>query len=115
MGELIPITLFVIIAVIVKMVLDNGTRRLLIEKGVVDEKIKYLFGDTQLGQVPSALKWGMVMVAIGLAVMIGQLAPEPATEEITIGGMFLFGGIALIAYYFIATKLFAKSDQAKQK
>jgi uncharacterized membrane protein YbaN (DUF454 family) len=115
MEVLIPITFFIIVAAIVKITSDDKTKRLLIEKGLVNEQLKYLYGSSANGQVPSSLKWGMVLTAIGLAIFVGQLAPYGDRKEITMGGMFLFGGLAFIAHYFIAAKMAQKSGQDKDK
>lgn len=99
MEELIPIAFFAMVAVIVKYVIDNKTRRMLIEKGMVDEKVKYLFKN---GTQPfSSMKWGMVLVGIGLALLIGQVFRYDISEQATMGMMFLFAGIGFIIYYFM--------------
>jgi len=105
MWEMIPlIVMFLVVPVIIKMLSDNKTRRKLIEKGLVDEKVKYLFMDKPKEYVSSSLKWGMVLIAVGLAVFIGQMAPKEMMEEVTIGAMFVLGGLALVIYYAIASK-----------
>ncbi len=90
------------ICFVVKAVLDYFMRRRLIDKGLVDKNVKYLFkyGSPSL----SSLKWGMVLVGIGSAVIIGKLAPYRWSDEATISGMFILAGLALIIYYFIAPK-----------
>ena len=104
-GELIPIVLFVIVPVIIKIVSDNSVRKMLIEKGMVDENIKYLYGSKFDRGVPGALKWGMVCTALGLAIYVGQIAAPDIRHEMTLAGMLIFGGLALILYYFIARRM----------
>lgn len=99
-GLLIPIAFFFAVAAIVKFVSDNRTRRLLIEKGIMDEKVKYLYKDSV--QPLSSIKWGLVLVGIGLALLIGQVFRYDITKEATIGLMFLFAGIGFVIYYFLA-------------
>ena len=93
---------FFTICFVVKASLDYFTRKKLIDKGLVDKNVKYLFkyGSPAL----SSLKWGMVLVGIGAAVIIGKLVPYRWSDEITISGMFILAGLALIIYYFIAPK-----------
>jgi hypothetical protein len=99
MEFLIPIAFFIMVAMIVKYIIDNKTRRMLIEKGMVDEKVKYLFRN---GNQPfSSMKWGMVLVGIGLALLIGQIFRYDISEQATMGMMFLFAGIGFIIYYFM--------------
>ncbi|MBN2088591.1 hypothetical protein JW964_03215 [candidate division KSB1 bacterium] len=106
---IIPIGIFMVLAYIVKILSDNRLRRLLIDKGQVNESVKYLFMDREYKNVPSSLKWGMVLIGIGVAILIGQLVPRHMMEEVTFGGMFLLAGLGLVLYYFIANKLIEKS------
>ncbi len=112
MWEMLPlIVMFFMVPIIIKLLSDNKTRRKLIEKGLVDEKVKYLFMDKPKEYVSSSLKWGMVLIAIGLAVFVGQMAPKDLVEEVTIGAMFVFGGLALVIYYIIASRNINKHDE----
>jgi len=111
----VPIVFFIVIAVIIKMLSDNKTKRILIEKGMLDENVKYLYADRYDSNVPSSLKWGMVFTAIGLAVIIGKILDNyfQDTDQITIALMFVFGGLAMIVYYFIAKKMSEKAESQK--
>jgi hypothetical protein len=103
---LIPlIALFIAIAVIVKLALDHRTRQKLIDKGMVDENVKYLCRENRETRALGSLRWALVLIGIGLAVIIGQLVPERMMEEITAAGMFLLAGIGLLVYYLIASRV----------
>lgn len=107
----IPITLFLVIAYIIKVVSDNRTRRVLIEKGEINENLKYLYADKLAYAVPSSLKWGMVFIAIGLAFFLSQVIDLGRHDETTFFAMlFIFGGAALIVFYFIAGKMQKKAE-----
>ncbi|MBN2028610.1 hypothetical protein JW824_00040 [bacterium] len=93
-----------------KHLTDSRVKNKLIEKGLVDENVKYLYGNRYDSAVPSALKWGIVLTGIGLAFLVGHLFPEELKEEITIAAMFLLAGLGLIIYYLISKHL---SNQAK--
>ena len=108
---LIPIVVFGGFAFIIKIILDYATRRKLIDKGMVDESIKYLYLGKPEGQIASSLKWGMVAIGIGAAIFVGQMVRPSLQEEVTIGCMFLFGGIGLVIYYAIARKTLGKSGR----
>jgi hypothetical protein len=101
---LVPIVIFGSMIYGIKIWLDYRIRRLLIEKGQVDEKVKFLYEKSANTPVPGSLKWGMVLVAIGLAIF---LAPMLGTdhEEYTIGLMALFGGVALVGYHILALRM----------
>lgn len=107
-GEMVPIivvpAIFFSFVAIVKVISDNSVRRKIVEKGELNEHVKHLFA-RQGEYVPSSLKWGLVLTAIGTAILIGQLAPVAYRDEVTISGMFIMAGLALIIYYFIARRL----------
>jgi di/tricarboxylate transporter len=110
--EMLPLIVFFgLIAYVVKILLENATRRKLIDKGMVDENVKYLFLDKPKSQILPALKWGMVAIGIGIAIFIGQMVQYDLREEVTIGCMLIFGGLALVIYYAIANKMLEKHKQ----
>ncbi len=104
-GELVPIVIvpviFFTLLAIVKTVSDNSVRRKIIDKGIVDENVGFLFRREYADYLPNSLKWGMVLVALGVAILIGQLVPYAIQEEATISSMFILGGLALILYYVL--------------
>lgn len=112
--SIVAIIFFSIVAVI-KIITDNMVRRKLAEKGMVSEEVKYLYADTLEFHRPGSLKWGMVLIAIGLAILIGQLLPYKIADELTISAMFIFAGLALILYYFIAGRLLEISKKEDKK
>lgn len=113
-GTLIPITLFIVIGLIIKILSDNSVRKKLIQKGKIDENVKYLFTDTFERHVPSSLKWGIVLIGVGLAFFIGQFVPRRMSDEITLGAMFILAGVGLLIYYFLASQIVKKAKQESQ-
>jgi len=101
---LIPIAFFVMIFLIIKTVSENRTRRLLVERGMVDEKVKHLFARSVRDNPLNSLKWGMVLIGIGLALAVGEVFPRTFSETAVMGLMLLFAGIAFIVYYTLAKK-----------
>ena len=104
-GAVITGIVFVSIIVLIKLLSDNKIRSKLIDKGMIDENIKYLYANQLEYRTPSALKWGIVLICLGLAFLIGQLVPSHVSGEITIACLFLLGGLGLIFYYFIAKNM----------
>jgi len=101
---LIPAVVFAAIIAVVKIITDTMTRHRLIDKGMVDERVKNLFvKDAQLQRL-SSLKWGMVLIGIGLALFLSQIADEYISDQSIFGLIFLFAGIAFLIYYGIAQK-----------
>ncbi len=101
---LIPIAFFFAAVALVKIISDNRLRRHMIEKGNLDENIKYLYQQNQAPQPLSSIKWGLVLIGIGLALFLNQLFPYTISDEGTVGLMFLLAGIGFLVYYFIARK-----------
>jgi hypothetical protein len=109
MGHIIPLlAFFIAIGAIVKLGLDHRTRQKLIDKGMVDENVKYLYRENGETRALSSLKWALVLIGIGLAFIIGQIVPARMMEEITVAGMFLLAGVGLLIYYAIASRVLRK-------
>ncbi|MCK5737713.1 hypothetical protein KAH55_00970 [bacterium] len=99
-GILVPISFFAAVIYIIHIITSYKLRRRLIENKMVDENTHYLFQNDSGRGV--ALKWGMVLISIGVAIIVSQLVPA-RYEEIALGSaIFLFSGLALILYYFLA-------------
>jgi len=114
--DTLPLIVFlVILAFIVKIIVEHTTRRKLIDKGMVDENVKYLFPDKIKSQTLSSLKWGMVSIGVGLAVFVGQMVGADLVEEVTIGAMFIFAGLALVIYYPIANRMLKKAKEENNR
>ena len=107
--------IFASILLFTKMISDNRMRNKLIEKGMVNEDVKYLYGNRFEGSVPSSLKWGIVLTGIGLAFLIGRLVPEEIEAEITISAMFLLAGLGLIIYYLIGKNMKGRIQEKESK
>jgi len=86
----------------VKFITEYALRKKLIEKGLVDEKVKYLFADAGLTHLLSNIKWGLILVAIGVALFWKQISPYYIEDTTVFGLMFILGGIGFLVYYFIA-------------
>ena len=111
MSVLIVGIIFFSLVFFVKVIADNKIRSKLIEKGMLDEKVQYLYSSKYDQHVPSALKWGIVLIGVGLAFLIGQLVPIDYTGEVTVGSMFILAGLGLLIYYFIAKRMVDESDK----
>jgi hypothetical protein len=55
-------------------------------------------------RVGGALKWGIVAVATGAALVLIQMLPYERDEPIILGIILLFVGIGLLVYYSMARK-----------
>jgi hypothetical protein len=106
---LIPISFFVSLTFMVKFIVDNRARKLMIEKGAKAENIQQAFADHGKTQALASMKWGMVLTAVGIAIFLGRMFSPFDFEENTIALMLLLGGLALILYYAIAARILKNS------
>ncbi|MCB0834473.1 MAG: hypothetical protein KDC45_13490 [Bacteroidetes bacterium] len=99
---LIPIVLFFVVYLVIKTVSDNRLRQKLADKGLVDEKVKYLFAQAGESSPMNALKWGIVLVAIGVALFAATLLPRLFDGPGAFGLMSIMAGVGFLVYYGIA-------------
>lgn len=104
---IVPLASFFSIVLIIKIISDNRVRNKLIDKDLVDEKVKFLFSENLVLQPLSSVKWGLVLIGIGIALFIGNLSD--LHEELIFGLMFIFAGIGFFVYYFLANQELKKS------
>lgn len=116
MEEIVPIFItgivFFSFVAIIKILSDNRLRNRLVDKGIVDENVKYLFQPKQVTQPLASIKWGMILVAIGLALLVIQILPHNFEEEGALGLVLVLAGIALFIYYYIANRK-QKTEQSQ--
>jgi phosphatidylglycerophosphate synthase len=109
LDDLVPIVMFLSIAYAVvgvtKVIADGRTRRRLIEAGATRELAEAITapprGDPQLY---SSLKWGIVIAAVGLALITVQFLPYSPDDPVAFGLILLFGAAGLLVYYGIARR-----------
>jgi len=97
---IVGIIFFSVVAV-VKIVTDANTMKKLIDKGAADNQVQQVIARYGLNPLTN-LKWGMVLVAVGLAALIGQFLPYRWSDEGTLGLMLVCAGVAFLIYYPIA-------------
>ncbi len=105
MEQLIPIALFASIALIVKFVVDARVRRRLAETHANDELVRsMLLADEQTSRA-SALKWGIVLVLVGIAFGLIDLWNLQPDQPGTWGLLSVAAGVGLLGYRVIETRL----------
>ncbi|MEK7670744.1 MAG: DUF6249 domain-containing protein [Bacteroidota bacterium] len=106
---LIPLIFFLTIGAIWgSIVLTRHKERMsMIEKGLKAEDIKSLYERQTLRVNPlSSLKWGIVLVCVGIAIILGIWLRDNYmfNDGIIPGLIATFGGVGLVLFYFIAGK-----------
>ncbi len=111
--DLIPIiivpAMLLCIYAITRVISDNRIRRELINNSVPADLVQKLFLDNRAEAISGNLKWGIVMVAIGLALSVIQIRDVGEDEPFTYVVIFMFGGAGLLVYYF-ARDRFVRND-----
>ena len=82
-------------------------RMAMLERGFTPDQIRSIAQRMFKGSSPlGSLKWGIITVAIGLAIIVGNFLRSMynVDESIVAGVVFLFAGLALVIFYFIASK-----------
>jgi len=106
---LIPIVFFLTVAAIWgSFILTRHRERLnMIDKGLKSEDIKSLYERQAMKTNPLiSLKWGIVLVCVGVAIILGVWLRENYlfNDGIIPGMIATFGGFGLVLFYFIAAK-----------
>ncbi len=107
---IIPISLFVSVVVatlgLARVISDGRTRRRLIEAGVTAEVVRAVTPEVRddLG-IYGALKWGIVAVSAGLALVLIQFLPYRNDSPILPGLVLVFVGGGLLIYWVVAGRL----------
>ena len=105
----IPIFFFIcVVAIWGGIILTRHKERMtMMDKGMTPEDIKALYQRSTFRMNPlSSLKWGIVFVAVGLAVLAGMWLRNTfyIQEGVFPGLIALFGGLGLIVFYVLAHK-----------
>ena len=104
---LIPITLFVAIAYVIKVIVDARTRRALIGANGSEELVRSIMAGEDLRQKHSSLRWGVILVSIAIGF---GLIEAGGWQEITPGVVAVLAGatgLGNLAYYFLTRRFTA--------
>ena len=107
---LVPLLLILLSSATISLLIysRHRERMAMLEKGLSPEDIKALYERT--GSRPrnpiTALKWGMVLLCVGVSILLGIWLREVyiIDEGIFPALITLFGGIGLIAFYLVARR-----------
>lgn len=110
----VAIVFFSFVAII-KIFTDYLTRKRLIDAGLVDEKVKFLFRGYGKSHALNNVKWGMILVAIGIPFLWHEMAPYHVSGESVIGMALILAGLAFVIYYFISKNYLDKLEDNTQQ
>ena len=109
-GLLVPITMFVSVAVVSWKHIDSRHRErtAIIEKGLNPTDYMQLYKHQSYAISPlSNLKWGLVAIFAGLGTLTAEILTNwyhYAEGAIFPGVILVFGGIGLILFYLVTSK-----------
>lgn len=98
---LIPAIIFYAIVAVVKIIVDSRLKHKLIDKGIVDETAKAVFEPVKQFSPLSSVKWGLLLVSVGAALMMIQILPRYFSDEGAVGLLFIAAGAALFVNHFV--------------
>lgn len=102
----VPLGFFWALTALARTIADTRTRRRLIETKATAEQAAAVMaaaqGDTALHD---SLKWGLIVGAIGLALIVVQFLPFRSDEPISLGVVLVFAAAGLLGYYAAARRL----------
>jgi hypothetical protein len=106
---LIPIFFFLVVGAVwgIALLAKHKERMTMLDKGLSPQDIKTLYERGIMKVNPLAsLKWGIIFVSIGLAIMVGIWleANTLVSKGIFFGLMGVFGGTGLLIFYVIASR-----------
>ena len=102
-GVVAIISVFGFIPVVIFLVHRHRERKALIEKGISAELLVSATKD----RTQESLKYGILLVGLAIGILVGNILDEYTrmSEEVSYFSMiFLFGGLALLAFYKLAKK-----------
>ncbi|MGB5875192.1 MAG: DUF6249 domain-containing protein [Bacteroidota bacterium] len=82
-------------------------RVLMIDKGLTAEEIRSLYARAVRNRPLLSLKWGIILISVGLAIVLSLVATEVyyVDEGVYPALIILFAGLGLVLFYQIAKKV----------
>ncbi len=84
-----------------KIIADTYLKRKIINTNAPESLADAVLGASKSKNADSALKWGLVVVGLGISMIFIEIFPTAKSTSLSIGIMFLGAGAGLLAYYFI--------------
>jgi len=117
---LVPVALFLSLAFgaigLAQIISDGRTRRRLLEANASPEMAAALVARPRLASAQaSALKWGLVLGTMGIALMIIQFLPYDEDDPITAGIVLLAAAIGLVAGFAVDRRMTARDPQGSSR
>lgn len=91
-------------AYVTRVLVENRTRRHLVDQGLTAEEIRTLFAEPAPARAGS-LRAALVLLGIGAALLLAQYLPYGVGEPFVYGLVLVAGGAGLLLYVWFAPRL----------
>ncbi|MFB6099134.1 MAG: hypothetical protein ABEK84_08515 [Salinibacter sp.] len=99
---LVPLGFFALVAYIAKLIRDTRVRRKALESSLSEEAAEaFARGGSYEPSTKSALKWGLVVLALGAGLLFVDLLTISFESPLAYAVLLLATGIALLGYYLV--------------
>ena len=102
-GAIVIAVIFAGIVSIVRAILNYKLKRKLIDSGQVNDTSINILEEQEDGKY-AALKWGLVILSGGLALVLLEFIPHNAHSPFPYGLVSSFVAIGFLVYYFLVRK-----------
>lgn len=92
------------LAYVTRTLVENRTRRHLVDRGLTAEEIRTLFTEPVPARAGS-LRVALVLFSVGAALILAQYLPYGAGEPFVYGLVLVAGGVGLLLYVWLAPRL----------
>lgn len=101
---LIPITLFICITLAIKIVVESRLRRRLAETHASEDLVRAMLVADEQSRRLSALKWGIVLVAVGVAFGLIDMLNLNPDQPGTWGLLLAAAGGGMLGFHVIGAR-----------
>ena len=101
---LVPIVLFICITFAVKIIMDGRVRQRLAQSGASEDLVRTMLAADEQNRKVSSLKWGLVLVLIGIAFGIIDVSNLDAHDPATFGIVIGFAGLGMLGFHGLANR-----------
>lgn len=99
---LVPLGFFALVAYIAKLIRDTRIRRKALESPLSEEAAEdFVRGGSYEPSTKSALKWGLVVLAIGMGLLFVHILAISFESPVAYAVLLVASGIALLSYYLV--------------
>jgi hypothetical protein len=101
---LIPIVLFVSITAAIKYIMDGRVRQRIAQSGASEDLVRIMVAADEQNRKVSSLKWGLVLVLIGIAFGIIDIANLDGNDPATFGIIIGAAGLGMLGFHALANR-----------